>query len=549
MSKLLCGVTAFLITALLLGAAATRAQEKSDSAIASYYEQVLREKQINPTAAGLLKYFRALHPDEAYKQRVAQLIRDMGSTESFAKREGAMAQLVVLPQPPREALAAAVAGGDPEIRWRAKQVLETATVESDRVLYAALRVVQERKLPGLAAELLRAIPLCDKPHLVYAAGEALQAAARPDDAETLRRGLKSTNVEVRAAAAGALGKAMGRKAAEELQILTGEGNDKVRIAAARALANLGDRRSLSALVRLLSSDDVGVRVTADVTLRALTGKEFGYPAYETPAKREASIAKWAAWVESEGATAKLDYPLKPFGAGVSYLGGNTLLAFGYANKVVEYDPDEREVWSIDIPGAWSAEKLANGNVLIASNSGNRAVQVDRAKKVVWEYGCTNPLNAKALANGNILIAEYGGSKVVEVTPDKKVVWSYNPGGGQPGDVHRLENGNTLVAVYGVNVREVTPDGKTVWEFAATNCYGCQPLPGGNVLVCDFGSGVREVTRDKKVVWQMPASNPVDAFRLPNGNTLITGGNQFIEVTPDKKIIWTKGGCNYGSARR
>ena len=524
------------------------AEEAASSPVAAHYEQILREKRIEPTSAGLLRYFRSLHPDEAYRQRVAGLIRDLGSTESFAKREAAMAQLIVLPQPPREALATAAEGRDPEVRWRAKQILQTATAESDRVLYAALRVIEERKLEGLVGELLRAVPLCDKPHLVYAVGEALQAAARASDAAALRTALKSQNVEVRVAAAGALAKAAGAKAAEDLYALTDDPKEKVQVAAARALANVGDRRSLTALVGLLSAEDVNVRVTASVTLHALTGKEFGYAAYETPSKREAAIAKWKAWVDREGRTAKLNFPLKPLGAGVSYLGGNTLLAYGYMNKVIEYDPSEREVWSYDAPGAWSAEKLANGNVLIAAYNAGKVIQVDREKKVVWEYACNTPLNAKGLANGNILIAEFGGQRVVEVTADNKVIWSHACGASAT-DVHRLDNGNTLIALNGRGVREVTPEGKTVWEHAGGNVYGCQPLPNGNVLIADLNGKVIELTRDKKVVWEMAGVNPVDCFRLPNGNTLITEGGRFIEVTPDKKIIWFKTGCSYGTARR
>jgi hypothetical protein len=544
------GYLAFATFAVtLFGAlAASQAEEPATSA-ASYYEQTLREKRIEPTAAGLLRYFKSLHPDEAYAQRVAQLIRDLGSTDSFSKREAAMAQLVVLPQPPREALTAAAAGPDPEVRWRAKQILQTATAESDRVLYAALRVAEERKLPGLTVELIRAVPLCDKPHLVYGVGEAMQAVARADDADALRGALKSRNVELRVAAAGALGKALGQRAAEELLAIAQDKEDKVKVAAARALANLGDRRSLAVLLRLLSSDEVTVRVTAAITLQALTGREFAYAAYDTPSKREAAIAKWTAWVNGDGRTAKLNFPLRPLGVGASYLNGNTLLAFGYVNRVVEYDPSGREVWSYEIPGAWSAEKLPNGDVLIASNQGGRVVQVDRNKKVVWEFPCSNPLAAKALPNGNILIAEYGGSRALEVSPDKKIVWSYNTSG-NCSDLHRLENGNTLVTVYGRTLLEITPEGKTVWEYeGVTNSFGCQPLPGGNVLVCEFRGSVQEVTRDKKVVWSMTATSPTDCFRLPNGNTLITEANRFIEVTPDKKIVWTKEGCSYGSARR
>ena len=118
------------------------------------------------------------------------------------------------------------------------------------------------------------------------------------------------------------------------------------------------------------------------------------------------------------------------------------------------------------------------------------------------------------------------------------------------DVHRLENGNTLIACYGSEVVEVTPEGKEVWSYPLTQSYGCSPLANGNVLITNFGDGrVVEVTRDKEVVWEFKENNAVDAFRLPNGNTLITGGNRFIEVTPDKKIIWTKSGCSYGTARK
>src|SRR5262245_17634053 len=134
-----------LALALLTISGRSRAEGPAASTVPSYYEQILREKRIEPTATGLLRYFRALHPDEAYRRRVAQLVEDLGSTESFAKREAAMAQLVTLPRPPREELTAAMSGTDPEVRWRAKQILGIATPESERVLYASLRVVEEKQ--------------------------------------------------------------------------------------------------------------------------------------------------------------------------------------------------------------------------------------------------------------------------------------------------------------------------------------------------------------------------------------------------------------------
>ena len=55
------------------------------------------------------------------------------------------------------------------------------------MLYAALRVSEEKKLPGLTVELIRAVPLCDKPHLVFAVGEAMQAVARAPGGHVLEQ--------------------------------------------------------------------------------------------------------------------------------------------------------------------------------------------------------------------------------------------------------------------------------------------------------------------------------------------------------------------------
>ena len=192
--------------------------------------------------------------------------------------------------------------------------------------------------------------------------------------------------------------------------------------------------------------------------------------------------------------------------------------------------------------------MASGNVLIAELRGNRVIQVDAQGKVVWEYKARSPYNAKPLVNGNVLIAHYHPSRAVEVTPKGEVVWEYAAKRGTCTDVHRLENGNTLIGTY-VSVFEVTPAGKVVWEYEAKHCFGCQPLANGNVLMADSSGRVIEVTRNKEIVWECRFAGPYDAFRLSNGNTLITGKSKFVEMTPDKKIVWSQEGCLSGTARR
>jgi hypothetical protein len=514
----------------------------------SPYAKTLADKGIEPEAEGISAYLVQLHPTPELRANSLALIKQLGDG-SFAQREEAMQKLLILPVLDTEALAAATDDGDPEVRWRARKILQVGRPETERMLYAAFKTIEERKLHGTLEALIAAIPLCEKPTLRQQAQIALVAAARRDDAPLLTKALASENAHVRAGAAAALGEALGAEADATLLPLTTDEQPAVRLAVARAMANYGERRALDLLIDLLAADEVEVRTHASSALSSLTKKFHGYAAYDLPEKRKESIDRWRQWLATEGKTAELHFPLKPFGYGVSFLNGNTLLAHGNRNLVVELDPEGKEVWKYTIAGAWSAEKMANGNVLIASNSQSKVVEVDRDGKVVWEYGTPNPLNAKPLPNGNVLIAGFTQRKVLEVDREKKIVWSHEAGQ-YVSDCHRLENGNTLISCMNGPVRELTPEGKTVWEYSgAPQAYGCQPLENGNVLIASLQGTVVEVNRAKEVVWEHKEQNPCDVFRLPNGNTLITGAQKFVEVTPDKRVVWERGGCQYGSARR
>ncbi len=528
---------------------ATKARA-ADSPQPSTYEKVLLEKNIQPDADGLNKYLRALHPGEQQRKRATQLIQELGSVDSYAKREAAMKELLVMPTLPTEMLVKATEGGDPEVRWRARQVLKIGKPESTRALYAAFRVIEKKKLSATVAAALDAVPLCDKRYMLTTAQRALEAAAAPENAAVLRTGIESENGDLRAVATAALGRALGKKAARDFQQLLKDSSGPVKLAAARAMADYGDRQSLRSLVDLLDFDNVDVRAGSIVTLREFTGKRFAYAAYDKADRRAAAAKKWNEWIDGDGKTAKLSFPLKRRITGGGYLAGNTLLAYGYKNKVVEFDASGKEVWSYaNLQGAWSAEKLANGNVLIACNSQSRVIEVDPNGKIVWQHSVPNALNAKGLDNGNFLIAQHSNGQALEVTRDKQIVWQYKTQG-NCSDIHRLDNGNTLIASYSGPVVEVTPDGKVVWQYGERiQTYGIQPLPDGSVLIAEHPGRVFEVNRDKQIVWEFSEPNPVDVFRLENGNTLITGRQRFIEVTPDKKIVWQQAGNQYGSARR
>jgi hypothetical protein len=121
--------------------------------------------------------------------------------------------------------------------------------------------------------------------------------------------------------------------------------------------------------------------------------------------------------------------------------GTFLVAHMDLGKVVEYDAEGKEMWSVEAPSAWAAVRLKNGNTLISGNQRGYVREVNREGKTVWEINKNDlpgiPLytvqEVSRLANGNTLINNWAGSlplekwpetvQLIEVTPDKKLVWA------------------------------------------------------------------------------------------------------------------------------
>ena len=385
------------------------------------YVALLKDKGIEPNRVGLEKFLDQLHPSDAALERAAELIRQLGSAV-WRQRETATRELLKMPSIPIEMLRQAEKDPDVEIRARAQHILGRRAGQTERLLHAGFRTIAAGKLTGLAPGVLKAIPLCADEYLLTAGGRALGATVRDQDVDLLRLALKSENVEVRRAAAGATAKLLGKKSAKEVYPLLDDREPRVALAAAIGLADCGDRKVLEPLLRMLSAKNVRVRARSAATLRALTGRNFHFAAYAAPAERAKSVAAWKKWLDTEGAAAKLHCPLKITGSGVGDLHGNTLIAYGNRNKVEELTPAGKVVWTCRAQGAWAAEKLPNGNVLVAAYQLNKVQEIDRGGKVVWEYR-VNCLGVKPLATGNVLVADHRGKRAIEVTRDKKVVWT------------------------------------------------------------------------------------------------------------------------------
>jgi hypothetical protein len=120
--------------------------------------------------------------------------------------------------------------------------------------------------------------------------------------------------------------------------------------------------------------------------------------------------------------------------------GTFLVAHLDLGKVVEYDRDGKELWSVPAPSVWAAVRLKNGNTLLSGNQHGYVREVNAKGETVWEINKDDLLGislfvqeVSRLANGNTLINNWVGSaptadwpkivQLIEVTPDKKVVWA------------------------------------------------------------------------------------------------------------------------------
>jgi len=233
-----------------------------------------------------------------------------------------------------------------------------------------------------------------------------------------------------------------------------------------------------------------------------------------------------------------------FGMGGGAMWGFTLVADYSDNRIVEFDDQGREVFTIEeIFGVWDVEALPNGNLLITEFSVNRVSEVTRQNKVVWSFeDLKNPYDADRLPNGNTLIADTFGRRVIEVNSKGKIVWSFDKDI-HPYDVDRLPNGNTLIAdTRDDRVIEINPSGKVVWQIKnVPNVHDADRLANGNTLLTiRMLNEVREVDPTGKTVMTFKdLSSPSDADRLPNGNTLVAENGWIREFDRRGREVWRK----------
>jgi hypothetical protein len=522
-----------LLAALPAGAWAPNGETEQDSLAIE-----LKTAGIEPSREGVRKFLEPLQLTPARLDKIHALIKDL-SSDDFQTREKATADLIAMPYIPLAILTEA-GKHDLETEKRGELILvEARRADLEHKVFLAYRVIQARRLKGLAPLVLELLPQWQEDHIVQAGIKAVEASAERTDGKTLREVIAQKRpAEIRAAAVTALAAVFGREIDRELEGLLQDSEPRVCLAAAVALLNQENRKPLAVLVRLLEAEKVEVRAAAATILQEISGKQIDYASYDEAKLRAKGVAAWRDWVEREGPGAKLNLPV-----GTRRAARGRILVAVYGDNVLR-EIDGRSGKTLFEAGGftypWGAHVTAEGHRLGVDYSRGYVVEYDLAGKECWRQNVPgNPTGVMRLPNLRTLIALAEPGKVIEMDRAGKVVWEVSLDG-RPTTATRLPDGNTLVSLQEAGkVVAVNRKGEVVWQIGGMGRpHTVQQLPNGNVLTCEFDAGiVKEYDRSGKVVWsQNSVNNPAQAQRLENGNTLISGADGVTEFDPKGKQV-------------
>lgn len=366
--------TTFLLVSILL-LLAGRA-EAADEETIQQYDRILTQNGIEPTPEGILNYLSPLNG-----KRLKKLIAQLGHRD-YAKREQATQLLSALPTLPEAALERATTSPDPEIRYRARIVIERSKKgKNSTVMQVALLRIRGKEFAKAVPLLLELIPQFSRSDLVSAASQALRSVAQKSHADLLRKTLYSSkHTQLRIAVLHTLGSIGEKSLLPDLKKLNKDQDERIRLAAAASLLRLKEREGLLTLAELLKSDNVQVRADAITILQAAVGRRFNYLAVDKSPARNRAANEWIAWVSEHGATAKLNHasPKKLLGSHGRITGGTLKEKMtGHSSTVycIVFSPDGK---------------------LLASSSGDRTIKVWNVatQKLAWSIDPSDKKYAK-----------------------------------------------------------------------------------------------------------------------------------------------------------
>jgi|GEM_PF-1835250 len=288
----------YWIVCLMVFAPLVHGEESSDSIA------LLQSNGVDTQTAGLIAYLNLLQPDEKRQADIVTLITELGSAK-WHERETASGRLVLIGEPAKAKLTEALTSQDPEVRWRAKRILESPDFSSESharraLTRAVLKVLKSRGDGQAVPVLLASIEVLSDEIASGGAYEALWASVDTSHVDLLKRAIAQGSTTQRAAAVVALeisAAATGPEAIEAaigtIRPLLTDIEPVVRLAAARALLDRDPQAAVHSLVQLTSEDGLDIVWQADALLRLKTGEQI------KPGATKTLGGAWKQWVNAQ----------------------------------------------------------------------------------------------------------------------------------------------------------------------------------------------------------------------------------------------------------
>ncbi len=524
--------------------------------------ELLAQNEIEPTRPSISHFLTSLHPDHPDVARrleeARRLIRELGS-DNFQERLQAYQKLRLMHRLPIEEVQAAINSTDPEVRFRASQLLERLRhpKRSDSIgglVEAISTVVRNKKIEGLTQELFQVTLIVDAgtsdDRITFSAlSSAVVETATMDDLAFTQAMLTSTNTKQKLFAIAVLANLTPDRLPEDLSPLLDDDSLIVQLSAARELMNIGDRNALRKLIQLLTSDEINVRAESNRMLKSVTGQDFGFVAYADKASRTESADLWLEWATGPGSQQDLNIPIVDQRHEI----GRILISDYSANELIEYNWLGEEVWRHGVTRPWGVQGLANGHRVVSTYSPSAIIEFDHDGEEVWRIDDVpgNAMGIHRLDNGNTLVASSSTNQVLEYTPEGELAWSATLEG-RVVDVQRLDTGNTLATLIADRkVVEIDTEGHVVWEVTVEG----QPLTafrssdGMTLVSCNEQQAAIEFDLNGHIVREFECKPKCTAARiLGNGSILVTSNTTASLLTEDGELIWERSGMTlcYGA---
>ena len=499
-------------------------------------EATLQGYGIESSVEGIRNYLKSLLPSPESSRKTRELI-SLLSHSKFDVRENATQELMLLSSFDAKLTTDALTASDPETAFRVKAVIEFRKSGASELQKSVFDYVAATEMKGLLEDiiLVRERILDDTSRkLAY---RALETTVTKDDFPLLEKEFlahKRTSGEFAKSCLRGLQRLNPDNTTQIILSIRDEELDEfVKLEAAEILATNKNSECLNWFVSLLNAENRTCRSRSFFQLKQMTSERLDYSVMAEGETLEASISKWKDFVSKS--KDEIEIQFQPRGQRL----GRMLICSYSSGEIHSYDENGELRWSANGSNAFTCQGLPNGNCLVMLYSEGTLREYDENGKLLKELKNLprNTSGIHRLENGNTILAcGQSGNKIIEIDGDGKEVWSVKVDG-MPTGARLLESGLIVAAMFDQRkIMVIDRKGVVQNEFNVKGqAYTVNVTANETYLVAFSDGGVAEYTVEGKEIWRAAtASNTYWAEKLEDGTVITADSSGVLKIDQDGK---------------